>query len=464
MQNHNTLLHGKVGPALLRFALPFLAASLLQQLYSTVDMMAVGRLSAHAAISLSAVSTGGQLTYAVTSLLIGLATGTAVGVNALLSRALGAGDREREDISRTIGTMFPLFALIALGVSAVMAALTGPLVALLQVPAEAVSEAEQYLFICAVGMIFVTGYNMVSGILRGLGDSKSPMILVAIACVINIIGDILLVGPLQMGAAGAAIATVAAQGLSFLFSLVILRRRKDFPFDFKRSSFRLHRDQSKQLLKLGVPIAFQDFSIGISFLFITAFINRIGLNESACVGVVSRVSCIAMLVSTAFMSAIAAMSAQNIGAGQPKRARAAMLWGMGLSFVFSAVLFVLIQLFPGQILSVFTDEAGVIEKGILCLRSNIIDALLVSFVFCMNGFFSGCGHTTFSMVNNLISTYGVRVLGTLVVSLIPGTNMFHIGLAAPAASAVQVVIQLIYLRSGRWRKNTVLSAPGETGG
>lgn len=452
----NSLLHEKVGPALLRFALPFLAASLLQQLYSTVDMMAVGRLSANAAISLSAVSTGGQLTYAVTSLLIGLATGSTV----LIGQYVGAG--RRADISRTIGTMFPLFALIAIGVSVVMAALTAPLTALLQVPAEAVAEAEQYLFICAIGMIFVTGYNMVSGILRGLGDSKSPMILVAIACAFNIIGDIILVGPLQMGAAGAAIATVAAQGLSFLFSLVILRRRKDFPFDFKRSSFRLHRDQSKQLLKLGVPIAFQDFSIGISFLFITAFINRIGLNESACVGVVGRVSCIAMLVSTAFMSAIAAMSAQNIGAGQPKRARAAMLWGIGLSFVFSAVLFVLIQLFPGQILSAFTEEASVIEKGILYLRSNIIDALLVSFVFCMNGFFSGCGHTTFSMTNNLISTYGVRVLGTLLVSLIPGTNMFHIGLAAPAASAVQIVIQLFYLRSGRWRKNTVLSTSGET--
>ncbi len=458
MPQSNTLLHGKVGPALLRFALPFLAASLLQQLYSTVDMIAVGRLSAHAAVSLSAVSTGGQMTYAVTSLLIGLATGSTV----LIGQYVGAG--RREDISRTIGTMFPLFALIAVGVSALMAALTGPLVALLQVPAEAVEEARQYLFICAIGMIFVAGYNMVSGILRGLGDSKSPMILVAIACVINIIGDILLVGPLQMGAAGAAVATVTAQGLSFLFSLVILRRRKDFPFDFKRSSFHLHRDQSRQLLKLGVPIAFQDFSIGISFLFITAFINRIGLDESACVGVVGRVSCIAMLVSTAFMSAIAAMSAQNIGAGQPKRARAAMLWGIGLSFVFSAVLFVLIQLFPGQILSVFTDEAGVIEKGVLYLRSNIIDALLVSFVFCMNGFFSGCGHTTFSMVNNLISTYGVRVLGTLAVSLIPGTNMFHIGLAAPAASAVQIVIQLIYLRSGRWRKNTVLSASEDADG
>ncbi|MGM9607940.1 MAG: MATE family efflux transporter [Oscillospiraceae bacterium] len=450
MQNKNSLLHGRVGPALLRFALPFLAASLLQQLYSTVDMMAVGRLSATPAVSLSAVSTGGQMTYAVTSLLIGLATGSTV----LIGQYVGAG--RREDVSRTIGTMFPLFTLIALGVSVVMAALTGPLVALLQVPAQAVREAEQYLFICAVGMIFVTGYNMVSGILRGLGDSKSPMVLVAIACAINIIGDIVLVGPLQLGAAGAAIATVTAQGLSFLFSLVILRRRRDFPFDFKRSSFHLHRDQSKQLLKLGVPIAFQEFSIGISFLFITAFINRIGLDESACVGVVSRVSCIAMLVSTAFMSAIAAMSAQNIGAGQPKRARAAMLWGIAFSFIFSSVLFVLIQLFPGQILSFFTEEAGVIEKGILYLRSNIIDALLVSFVFCMNGFFSGCGHTTFSMVNNLISTYGVRVLGTLAVSMIPGTTMFHIGLAAPTASAVQIVIQLFYLRSGRWKRNTVL--------
>lgn len=455
MQNHNSLLQGKVGPALLRFALPFLAASLLQQLYGTVDMLAVGRLSANPAVSLSAVSTGGQMTYAVTSLLIGLATGATV----LIGQYVGA--NRKEDIRRTIGTMFPLFGLIAVIISVIMAALTGPLVALLQVPAEAVTEAEEYLFICSVGMIFVGGYNMVSGILRGLGDSRTPMILVVVACIANIIGDIILVGPLQMGAAGAAIATVGAQAISFLFSLVVLRRRKDFPFDFKRSSFRLYREQNHLLLKLGIPVAFQDFSIGISFLFITAFINRIGLDESACVGVVSRVSCIAMLVSTAFMSAIAAMAAQNIGAGQPKRARSAMVWGMTLSFVFSAVLFVLIELFPAPILAVFTDEAGVIEQGILYMRSNIIDALLVSFVFCMNGFFSGCGHTTFSMVNNLISTYGVRVLGTLLVSLLPGTNMFLIGLAAPAASAVQIVIEVIYLASGRWKQNTVLTAPSK---
>lgn len=454
MQNNNSLLQGKVGPALLRFALPFLAASLLQQLYSTVDMMAVGRLSANAAVSLTAVSTGGQLTYAVTSLLIGLATGATV----LIGQYVGA--NRREDISRTIGTMFPLFGIFAVVISVVMAALTGPLVALLQVPAEAVAESEQYLFICAIGMIFVGGYNMVSGILRGLGDSKTPMLMVAIACVCNIIGDIILVGPMQMGAAGAALATVGAQAVSFICSLVVLCRRKDFPFEFKRRNFRLHREQSGQLLKLGVPIAFQDFSIGLSFLFITAFINRIGLNEAASVGVVGRVSCIAMLVPSAFMSAIAAMTAQNMGANQPKRARSSMLYGMTVSFVISAVLVVLIELFPAPVLSVFTAETGVIEQGILYLRSNILDAALVAFVFCMNGFFSGCGHTTFSMVNNLISTYGVRVMGTFAVSLIPGVTMFHVGLPAPAASAVQIVIEVVYLLSGRWKHNTVLEKQG----
>ena len=447
---NNALLEGKVGSALLRFALPFLVASLLQQLYGTVDLLAVGQLSANSAASLSAVSTGSQLTFSITSVLIGLSTGATV----LIGQYVGA-DR-KEDISRTIGTMFPLFGLFALGISILMAALTGPLVALLQVPAEAVEEAEQYLFICALGMIFVTGYNMVSGILRGLGDSKTPMLLVVIACILNIIGDIILVGPLQMGAAGAAIATVAAQAISFLVSLAVLRRRKDFPFDFKWSSFQLRRNHSLLLLKLGVPVAFQDFSIGVSFLFITAFINRIGLAESAGVGVVGRVSCIAMIVSTSFMSAIAAMSAQNIGADQPKRAMAALRWGIALSFGISALLFVLIQLFPSPILSLFTDETAVITQGILYMRSYITDAVLVSFVFCINGFLSGCGHTTFCMIISTTSTYGVRVLGTLLVSLIPDATMFHIGMAAPAASLVQIIFQLFYLRFGNWRHNTVL--------
>ena len=451
MNNENSLLTGKVAPTLLRFAIPFLAASFLQQLYSTVDMLVVGHLSANSAVSISAVSTGGQLTFSITSLIIGLATGGTV----LIGQYMGA--NRKEDVSKTIGAMFPMFGIFGLAISLLMAIFTAPLISIMQVPAEAVMESRQYLFICAIGMVFVSGYNMVSGILRGLGDSKTPMILVAIACGINIIGDIILVGPLQMGAAGAAIATTVAQAFSFFVSLILMKRRKDFPFDFKFKSFRLHRDQSSKLLRLGIPVALQDFSIGISFLLITAFINRIGLAESACVGVTGRVVCTAMLVATAFMSAIAAMSAQNIGADRMDRALSCTRWGVLISFVISAIAVLIVQLFPGELLRLFTDDPDVIRQGILYMRADVLDVLLVPIVFGLNGFFSGCGHTGFSMVNNLISTYGVRVLGTLIVSLIPSTTMFHIGLPAPAASIVQIIIQLFYLRSGSWRKNTVLS-------
>ena len=208
-------------------------------------------------------------------------------------------------------------------------------------------------------------------------------------------------------------------------------------------------------------MALQDFCIGISFALISAFVNRLGLEQSACVGVVSRVSTIAMLVSTAFMSAIAAMTAQNMGSGQPRRAVQAMKWGMLLAAVVSFAAFAVVECFPAAILGFFTDDAGVIAQGVLYTRANIIDVALVPFVFCMNGFFSGCGHTTFSMTNNLISTFGVRVAGTLLISLLPGATMFHIGLAAPAASLVQIAIEVVYLASGRWRRGSILSQPGQ---
>lgn len=455
MSQENRLLQGGIFSSLVRFALPFLAAALLQQLYGTVDTLAVGRLSADAAAGLSAISTGAQIIYMVTTLVMGLATGGTV----LIGQYAGSG--QQENIRRTIGTMFPVFGIAAVIISALLITCSGGIVQLMQVPQAAAPAARQYLIICGAGMVFVTGYNMVSGILRGLGDSKTPMLLVAIACVINVIGDIVLVGPMQMGVAGAAVATITAQAVSFLFSLVILSRRKDFPLSFHRSSFALKKEQSRLLLKLGVPVALQDFCIGISFALISAFVNRLGLEQSACVGVVSRVSTIAMLVSTAFMSAIAAMTAQNMGSGQPRRAVQAMKWGMLLAAVVSFAAFAAVECFPAAILGFFTDDAGVIAQGVLYIRSNIIDVALVPFVFCMNGFFSGCGHTTFSMTNNLISTFGVRVAGTLLISLLPGATMFHIGLAAPAASLVQIAIEVVYLASGRWRRGSILSQPGQ---
>lgn len=201
--------------------------------------------------------------------------------------------------------------------AAAFALSTNAIVALMQVPAAAVAPARQYLFICACGLVFITGYNMVSGVLRGLGDSKRPMYFVLVACIINIVGDLLLVGVFGLGAAGAALATVAAQGVSLALALAVLRRR-DFPFDFKRRSFRIQGDKAARILRLGLPVAVQNVLVTLSFLIITAIVNHMDvLAQSAAVGLVERITGFIMLFPIAFQSAISAMTAQNMGAGRP---------------------------------------------------------------------------------------------------------------------------------------------------
>lgn len=431
---------------LLKFALPFLGASFLQFLYGAADLMIVGRFADAAGIS--AVSTGSQVMQAITSLVTGLATGGTV----LIGQYVGA--RRREDVRASIGTMFSLFTLIAIVLTLISALCTNAVVALMRVPAEAVIPARQYLFLCSCGILFITGYNMVSAILRGLGDSRRPMYFILIATVVNIAGDLLLVGVFGMGAAGAAIATISAQALSLILSLLVLRRR-DFPFDFKRASFRLHRGRCAKLVSLGAPVAVQNVLVTISFLIITAIVNAIGLNESAAVGVVERIITFAMLAPSAFMAALAAMTAQNMGAGRPDRAGLSLKYGILFCLLCEGAMFILLQLSPVLWMGLFSPEPAVIAHGALYLRTYSFDCITVSFVFCLNGFYSGCGRTGFTMVNNLVSTFAVRVPVVFFVSRIAGATLLHIGIGAPAASAVQIVIQLIYYRSGRWRDSDI---------
>lgn len=441
-----SLVSGNIKRTLLKFALPFLGASFLQFLYGAADLMIVGRFADAAGIS--AVSTGSQVMQAVTSLVTGLATGGTV----LIGQYVGA--RRREDVRASIGTMFSLFTLIAIVLTLISALCTNAVVALMRVPAEAVIPARQYLFLCSCGILFITGYNMVSAILRGLGDSRRPMYFILIATVVNIAGDLLLVGVFGMGAAGAAIATISAQALSLILSLLVLRRR-DFPFDFKRASFRLHRGRCAKLVSLGAPVAVQNVLVTISFLIITAIVNDIGLNESAAVGVVERIITFAMLAPSAFMAALAAMTAQNMGAGRPDRAGLSLKYGILFCLLCEGAMFILLQLSPVLWMGLFSPEPAVIAHGALYLRTYSFDCITVSFVFCLNGFYSGCGRTGFTMVNNLVSTFAVRVPVVFFVSRIAGATLLHIGIGAPAASAVQIVIQLIYYRSGRWRDSDI---------
>jgi len=441
-----SLVSGNIKRTLLKFALPFLGASFLQFLYGAADLMIVGRFADAAGIS--AVSTGSQVMQAITSLVTGLATGGTV----LIGQYVGA--RRREDVRASIGTMFSLFTLIAIVLTLISALCTNAVVALMRVPAEAVIPARQYLFLCSCGILFITGYNMVSAILRGLGDSRRPMYFILIATVVNIAGDLLLVGVFGLGAAGAAIATITAQALSLILSLLVLRRR-DFPFDFKRASFRLHRGRCAKLVSLGAPVAVQNVLVTISFLIITAIVNDIGLNESAAVGVVERIITFAMLAPSAFMAALAAMTAQNMGAGRPDRAGLSLKYGILFCLLCEGAMFILLQLSPILWMGLFSPDPAVIAHGALYLRTYSFDCITVSFVFCLNGFYSGCGRTGFTMVNNLVSTFAVRVPVVFFVSRIAGATLLHIGIGAPAASAVQIVIQLIYYRSGRWRDSDI---------
>lgn len=437
-----SLREGDVKTTLLRFTLPFLAATLLQFLYGAADLVIVGKFADSAGVV--AVSTGSQIMQMFTGFAMGLASGGTV----IIGQYFGA-DRSG-DVKETIGTMFTFFTAFAVVMTAGITLFVGPITSIMQVPAEAVRPAEEYIFICGCGTIFITGYNMVSGILRGMGDSRRPMIFVAIACAVNVAGDLLLVAVFRMGAAGAAIATVAAQGLSLLLSVVVLQR-ETFPFDFKRKSFRIRKEKLRSLLRIGTPVAVQNTLVGFSFLIITAIVNHIGLVEAAAVGTAGRIGDFGLLGPIAFCSAVSAMTAQNIGAGREDRAKETLKYGILFSMAFGLVMLLLLQFFPRGAMAIINKDEAVIEAGALYLRSFSFDCLFTSFVFSLNGFFSGCGRTGFTMANSLAATFAVRMPAVLLISMIPGSTLFHIGLATPMASLLQIGVQLIYYRMGRWR-------------
>jgi len=448
--NHTyDLTRGKIAPTLLRFALPFLASSLLQFLYGVVDMIIVGQFSDSAGIA--AVNNSGQIMQLVTSLICGVATGGTV----LIGQYVGA--RQEREAGKTVGNLILLFAALALLITGGLLAFGNGMVALMRVPEEAVAPAQSYLRICGAGTVFIVGYNVVSSVLRGVGDSKRPMYFIAVSCVLNIFGDLALVGGLGLGAAGAAIATAAAQGVSFLCALATLfRGGLPFPVQIQWDARKLLK-----VLRLGIPVALQDVLTTLSFIIITVVVNLIGLEQSAAVGVVERLIGFAMVIPIAFMSALAVFAAQNMGARQDERAKQGIRIAMAVSLGLTVFLFAAMQLVPQALMGIFTPDPAVIRHGALYLRTYSIDALMVCFVFCFNGFFSGCGHTGFTMFNCLFSTFLVRVPLVIWFASWPEVTMLQIGIAAPVASFVQIVLQLIYYRSGRWSRSILETAEGK---
>lgn len=441
--------NGKILSPLMRFALPILLALLLQATYGAVDLLVVGKFAQTADIS--AVATGSQIMHTITGLLIGLSTGITV----LVGQKIGEG--QPKTAGKAIGSGIALFIAVAAVSTAVFVTFSPQISEIMKAPAEAFKQTTDYVRICSAGTALIIAFNVLGSIFRGIGDSKMPLITVAIACGVNIAGDLLLVAAFNMGSAGAALATVFSQGLSVLLSLIIIKKRK-LPFEFSKKYIRFDKKLISSILRLGIPIALQDLLVSISFLVIMAIVNSLGVVKSAGVGVAEKLCAFVMLIPSAYSQSMSAFVAQNIGARKPERANKALWYGIGTSFA-AGMIIGYISFFHGDILSsIFANDPQVIAASASYLKAYAIDCLLTSFLFCLIGYFSGRGNTLFVMIQGIIGAFGVRIPVSYFVSRIEGVELFKIGLATPASTLVQIILCLTFYFIVLGKERKTLSA------
>lgn len=431
------LVQGNILRTLISFAVPVLLALFLQAMYGAADLIIVGQFAG--THEQSGVASGSQLFNMVTMVI----TGLTMGVTVFVGEAIGSG--KREQAGRGIGCGIAIFAVVALLVTAAVVPFSDQLAAWMHAPAQAFTQTSQYVRICGIGTVFITAYNVIGAVFRGIGDSKTPLLTVAIACVINILGDLLLVAVFHMGAAGAAIATVTAQAVSVGCSLCLIRRKK-LPFDFSLRWIRFEGRYIKRIFKIGVPIALQELLVQFSFLFIQVIVNGMGVAQSAAAGVAEKVCVFLMLVASAYMQSISAFVAQNNGAGRPDRSRQALFYGIKTALAAGAVMGAL-AFFGGSLLSgIFTSEPLVMANAHAYLKAYAIDCLLTAILFCFVGYFNGCGRTAFVMVQGVVGAFCVRIPVVFLMSRLEDATLFHIGLGTPISSMVQIILCVMAFR------------------
>ena len=436
MNKNQNFTTGKIAGPLVRFAVPVLAALFLQAMYGAVDLLVVGQFADKADVS--AVATGAHIMMTLTNLVASLAMGATI----LLGQQIGEG-KAREG-GATIGACIALFGTIGVALTLLTVPGADLLSTVMQAPAHDLTAA--YVRICGMGMIVIIAYNLIGSVFRGLGDSVTPLITVAIACAVNIAGDLLLVAVLHMGAAGAAIATVMAQAVSVVISLILIRR-KHLPFQLAKEHVCFNRPLMGRVIRLGLPIAMSDLLVGISFLVIQAIVNSLGVVASAGVGVAEKVCAFIMLVPLAFSQAMSAFVAQNVGAGKHDRAVKALYTGMGLSLAVGAFM-AWLSIWHGQLLgSIFSNDREVIVASADYLKAYGIDCMLTPIFFCATGFFNGFGKTRFVMAQGILSAFCVRIPVSWLMSRRRPVSLFHIGLATPCSSLLQIVMCTWYLLS-----------------
>ena len=445
---------GSVGKNILIFSLPYLLSYFLQTLYGMADLFIIGQFDGVA--STTAVSIGSQVMHMLTVMLVGLAMGTTVSI----ARAVGG--RNHKQVSENVGNTVTLFFGLSIVLTVVLLLLVRPIVGVMSTPAEAVDGTVAYLTICFLGIPFITAYNIISSIFRGMGDSKSPMYFIAIACAANIMLDYLFIGALGFGPAGAALGTTLAQTISVAVSLFMILRRKSI--SLSKGDFHPRRSVVGQILQIGVPVALQDGLIQIAFIVITIIANRRGLNDAAAVGIVEKIIGFVFLVPSSMLSTVSALGAQNIGAGKPERAVQTLRYAICITVGFGLCVCIGVQLCAEQLVALFTDRqaaggAEVIRFGGQYLRSYILDCVFAGIHFSFSGYFCACGKSVLSFLHNISSVVLVRVPGSYLASTLFPDTLFPMGLASAGGSLLSVMLCILfYLKFCRGKNPAAESA------
>ena len=432
--NKSDFTQGSILKKLVLFMMPVLGALILQAAYGAVDLLVVGRYGTTS--GLSAVSTGSQVLNLVTFVV----TQLSMGITVLIARYLG--EKRPKQIGSVIGGGAVVFAGISIVLFILMVFFAHPISVLMQAPKEAVTLTSTYVRICGSGIFFIVAYNVLAAIFRGLGDSRSPLLFVLAACIINIIGDLALVAGLHMDAAGAAIATVMAQGFSVVFAVIILVK-KNLPFTIAKHDFSWNV-QCGKFMEIGLPLALQELLTQLSFLALCAFVNRLGLEASSGYGVACKIVNFAMLVPSALMQSLASFISQNVGAGKTKRAKKTLYTGIGVGLTIGCIVFIFVMFKGDMLAAIFTTDEAVIQRAYEYLKGFAPETLATAILFSMIGYFNGNNKTVFVMVQGLIQTLLIRLPLAYVMSIQPNASLTNIGLAAPVSTVAGVIMSVTY--------------------
>lgn len=431
MNNKNDLTTGSVSKTVILFALPYLLSCFMQTFYGMADLFVVGLYNGSE--TTTAVSIGSQVTHMLTVIIVGLAMGSTVKIG----RAIGA--KDERSAKNAIGTTVIFFILFATAITIILTLLARPITNIMMTPSEAFEETAIYLLICFAGIPFIVAYNVISSIFRGTGNSKQPMYFVAVACITNIVLDFLFIGVFGLGAAGAALGTVCGQAVSVFIALFFMIK-KGIGLKFSKSDIRVDKNILADIIKVGVPIALQDGLIQIAFIVITVIANSRGLIMATSVGIVEKLIGFMFLVPSAFLSAISAITAQNLGADKKSRAKQALRYGLLITVAWGIICVVYNQFLPQTLVGLFTRDSSVIMAGCDYLRAYSFDCLFAAIHFCFSGYFCGGQKSGISFLHNIISIIAVRIPGAYFASLWFPHTLYPMGLAAPLGSLLSALI------------------------